>query len=131
LIDIAVVTSQVLEGSASLLLATFSVCKKEIKINKTNRKTNKQNSARKQIKEFRAVLEQYKRQSSSRRALSWREIVLNWAEAAQVLGVSHMSMWRYRRDLPAFTLPTFKSVVRRLAETYGLPRKRNPRHRAS
>ncbi len=57
-----------------------------------------------------------------------RAIVSNYAEVAKTLGVSRMSIYRYRQlfaDFPA--CPTLKVVVRIWAEQKGIPRKRGPR----
>jgi hypothetical protein len=82
---------------------------------------------REKLKQLREMLGQLKRQRVSQRPLSERELVFNWAEVAQVLGLSRMSLWRYRQELPPPPLPTFKSAIRRWAQAYGLPRKRGPR----
>ncbi len=56
------------------------------------------------------------------------EIVANYAEVARMLGLSRMTIWRYRQLYVDFPKPpTFKVVVRIWAEQKGIPRKRGPR----
>jgi uncharacterized protein YheU (UPF0270 family) len=62
-----------------------------------------------------------------KRNLAHREIVLTLAEAAEVIGISRMSLFRYQQYLPDFpSLPTFKMALRWWAERHGLPRRRGP-----
>jgi predicted DNA-binding transcriptional regulator AlpA len=72
-------------------------------------------------RELRELINAARAQHWSRRYLSEYSIIRNWAEAAEVLGMSRMSIWRYRQELSAPPLPTFKSTIRRWAEEYGLP----------
>jgi hypothetical protein len=84
---------------------------------------DQQKTVSEKLREIRQAIKQLRQ----RRPLAERELVMNWAEAAQVLGVSRMSIWRYRQATLAPQLPSFKTAVRRWAQTYGLPRKRGPR----
>lgn len=57
-----------------------------------------------------------------------REIVSNFAEVARTLGLSRMTIYRYRQlyaDIPS--LPTYKTVLRIWAAQKRIPRKRGPR----
>ena len=62
-----------------------------------------------------------------KKSFGQREIVFNFTEAAKTLGLSRMSIYRYRRRYPDFpALPTFKTVVHIWAEQKGIPRKPGP-----
>jgi len=78
------------------------------------------------LRELKKAINHLKKQHITNRPLAEREIVFNLAEAAQVLGVSRITMWRCRQGFPPPPLPTFKWALRRWAEKYGLPRKRGP-----
>jgi DNA-binding XRE family transcriptional regulator len=57
----------------------------------------------------------------------WGEIIRTFEEAARVIGVSRMSLFRYREMLGDFPpLPTFKIALRWWKQKHGLPRKRGP-----
>jgi len=56
------------------------------------------------------------------------EIVSTLREAAEILGISRRSLFRYRQMYPGFpTLPCFKMSLRGYMERRGLPRKRGPK----
>ena len=56
-----------------------------------------------------------------------REFIYTMSEIARTLGVSEMSVYRYRRDFPNFPKPiTFKAAITSWARRYGIPRKRGP-----
>ena len=55
------------------------------------------------------------------------EIIRTLDQAAKVLGVSRMSLYRYRDMFPDFpALPAFRMSLKGWAERYRLPRKRGP-----
>jgi hypothetical protein len=87
---------------------------------------NEKKSIKNKLKELKQAINHLKKQHITNRPLSERAIVFNWAEAAEVLGVSRMTMWRYRQGFPPPPMPAFRSTLRRWAEKYGLPRKRGP-----
>jgi hypothetical protein len=78
------------------------------------------------LRDLRRHLSWLEKRRYSRQPLAEREVVLNWAEMAETLGVSRMSMWRYRQAFPVPPLPGFKSYIKRWAQDHGLPRKRGP-----
>jgi predicted DNA-binding transcriptional regulator AlpA len=79
-----------------------------------------------QLHEFKETLALFKRQFRSRRPLAERSYVLNWSEVAAVLGLSRMSVWRYRKMLSIPKPPVFKSTIKEWAHANSLPRKRGP-----
>jgi DNA-binding XRE family transcriptional regulator len=55
------------------------------------------------------------------------EIIRTFEQAARVIGVSRMSLFRYREMFGDFPpLPTFKIALKWWKEKHGLPRKRGP-----
>src|SRR5262245_20079955 len=69
-----------------------------------------------------------------RKSFEQRELIYTPDEIARVIGVTRMSVYRYRKVYPDFpTLPNFKSAVRNWAKCRRIPRKKGPypsHHRA-
>ncbi len=66
---------------------------------------------------------------AKKRPFHQREFIYTMSEVARTLGVSEMSVYRYRRDFPNFPNPspiTSKAAVTNWARTYGIPRQRGP-----
>jgi len=61
------------------------------------------------------------------RSFHERELIYSYAEIAKTLGLSLMTIYRYRRDFPDFPHPlTAKATVSNWARRHHLPRKRGP-----
>lgn len=63
----------------------------------------------------------------SKRPFHERELIFSYVEISKTLGVTPMSVYRYKRDYPTFPKPiTSKAAVQNFARSYGIPRKKGP-----
>jgi len=64
-----------------------------------------------------------------KRPFEQRELIYSVSEIAKTLGLSEMTIYRYRRDFPDFPNPnpiTSKGAVTSWARRHGIPMKRGP-----
>lgn len=63
----------------------------------------------------------------SKRPFHERELIVSYVEIAKTIGVTPMSVYRYKRDYHTFPKPiTSKAAVLNFARSYGIPRKKGP-----
>jgi len=86
-----------------------------------------ENPLLKELREGISLLEAQKLEAQKKEVFKG-EIVRTFFEAARVLGVCRMSIYRYRQIFGDFPpLPCFRIALKWFKERHGVPKKRGPR----